>query len=1582
MTSGEADSIPAAPGSGATTVHGCRIWSELWSVMTSRRSRLSLIWWTAIGNKARNRAPEGEVWPLPLPFPEMHKKRAKRFQQDAERKLGLNFLVLVMNSLAAGRRHFRNAMPGVGTPLNRQQWEVVGRLAEHVNGWNSQPPVSASDMGRSAVKVEGMEDLLSTLAADAAPLAADLRNYLGRALSGMQTSWGNRHNPGEVVGSLTKDVACLAKPIEPQRLKFWETPSFDPSAFMDFGNLLKFVRPLDYAQTADEDEARPPRVSFRCKGADVVAFLELLDSSNRLALVPKSKVRLAFRNGAFSIPKDASRDRMVLDARPPNILESNDDPWIRSLGSLSQFNHYFLKSEEQAFIYAEDLREYYHAFLISRQCTLRNAFKLEVQPWQVRHLTCFDGSLVGKGALVPCLKTMAMGDLNAVSFGQVSHLSVLLSTGKLRLEDFTALSLRPPRGDFMAGLMIDDFLMFEKRTDPGVSERADEVSREVVKKYEEVKLPRHSGKAVHDEQKAVFWGASFDGDRGELRPAYSRVIPLAFLVLKMLHLGQTSVGLLEVLAGSFVAAFQLRRRLMATLEEIYAAQRGRLRTDVISFSTELHDELLTLVAMLVVAQTDFRLQPSTRLIASDASSGSEAAVYTTVPGRVTEELQRHALQRGMWNRLLSPCQAYMKEKGWLEPELELPEGAYDMHPLWEELVMTQQFLLQEKPRRVLQRRHINIGEIRAALRAEQVEGLRFPNSYYVHLQDSQVALASLVKGRSSSRHLNAEIRASIPIHVGFNVRPFFGFVRSKKNPADDPTRGQQIRRPAREAAQWMQEMWHGDYVGLDSMLKEQGLERMQLSGLPGQETLVPFKPVDLQRGGVVRADARRSLRKNKVWNKAAYSEDEGDCVGVREDEEGFRGEPTAPGSDSSLMKVREELEDDAEAEGSEEVPNSPLQLPDHRCFSEAEDAFEDEGDGASAARTTHTARKEDFANAEGKRLSEEALELLRSIPSSQFVFSKDFASLEEAWASGPGYLDLFSGSRGLAKAIVGTAKTWVLTYDISHDLSEDLLSFPVQRLILRMIRASCFRAMSAGPVCASFSTAVTPPVRTREFPAGVNWCSERQQQKNIDGNAMLAFVIRASRCCLRHGVLFLVENPDGSWMWRQVEEQLDWGPLLATGKVGDFRTDFCRYGTAWRKRTRFRTSLNIRGQKVLCACKRKHLQLRGRCAAKGCNYTKLAEPYPRSLCRILALALVGEAGMLGEVRPLDVAACAKLGTLRAGEAANPGPRAPRVMPRQGHLGSIEVLEPATVALRDRLWTDFCCWFEAEFGRDVLLDWIGRAPAVFVSSLIAYGNMCYSEGFSLHYFRQLLAHVQRVYVNLKVHMSAAWELVTRWQSTEPVAHRVPLPEPLLQAGIALALLWGWRRWAAVTMYCFYAISRVGEVLKARRSEALTPRDILFEQNILFLKVLAPKSRNRGARMQYSSTDVATAVAFVSSVWDDLMPDEYLFPGSASSYRSRWDKIFQRLGVSSAMKLTPGSLRGGGAVSAHRAGTPIANILWKMRLAHQKTLSFYLQEVSASSVLPSLSDSARENIQLLRSLLPVLIKTQGPQRTAMS
>ena len=133
---------------------------------------------------------------------------------------------------------------------------------------------------------------------------------------------------------------------------------------------------------------------------------------------------------------------------------------------------------------------------------------------------------------------------------------------------------------------------------------------------------------------------------------------------------------------------------MSVLQEIYEAQKNRQRNEIVCFSPELQDELFCALGLVSLTHLDMRLRPSDYLVASDASSTAEGAVATKIGQKATEELQRHALQKGLWNRLISPAQAYLREKGIEDLEAcELPEGEYDMHPLWQEIVETQEFSL-------------------------------------------------------------------------------------------------------------------------------------------------------------------------------------------------------------------------------------------------------------------------------------------------------------------------------------------------------------------------------------------------------------------------------------------------------------------------------------------------------------------------------------------------------------------------------------------------------------------------------------------------------------------------------------------------------------------------------------------------------------------------------------------------------------------------------------------------------------------------------------------------------------------------
>ena len=119
-----------------------------------------------------------------------------------------------------------------------------------------------------------------------------------------------------------------------------------------------------------------------------------------------------------------------------------------------------------------------------------------------------------------------------------------------------------------------------------------------------------------------------------------------------------------------------------------------------------------------------------------------------------------------------------------------------------------------------------------------------------------------------------------------------------------------------------------------------------------------------------------------------------------------------------------------------------------------------------------------------------ALQLLSAIPRSQFILptGKSWDDVGHL----PGHLDLFSGAKGFARSLANTTGRWVLTFDICHDPSENLLDEKVQKLLSQLVDAHAFISVSAGPVCSSFSRAVRPAVRSSTEPRGFSMQSVAQ----------------------------------------------------------------------------------------------------------------------------------------------------------------------------------------------------------------------------------------------------------------------------------------------------------------------------------------------------------------------------------------------------------------------------------------------------------------------------------------------------------
>lgn len=224
--------------------------------------------------------------------------------------------------------------------------------------------------------------------------------------------------------------------------------------------------------------------------------------------------------------------------------------------------------------------------------------------------------------------------------------------------------------------------------------------------------------------------------------------------------------------------------------------------------------------------------------------------------------------------------------------------------------------------------------------------------------------------------------------------------------------------------------------------------------------------------------------------------------------------------------------------------------------------------------------------------------------------------------------------------------------------------------------------------------------------------------------------------------------------------------------------------------------------------------------------------------------------------------------------------------------------------------------------------------------------------------------------MRLYLSAGWETVTKWELLEPVQHRPPIPEPLVEAMIVLALKWGWKTWAGCTALCFYGACRIGEVLNAKRQHLLTPSDLLSDEVTIYFRIVSPKTRRRGAVTQYTTVDHPFWAELISSIFKQLSSNDLLYCGNQSAYRTRFEAILKHIGVGKIHRLTPGSLRAGGTIAAHKHGLGISDLLWKLRLQHQKTLSHYLQEATAVSLLPALTAEVRMKIQLLRCFLPRL------------
>ena len=229
----------------------------------------------------------------------------------------------------------------------------------------------------------------------------------------------------------------------------------------------------------------------------------------------------------------------------------------------------------------------------------------------------------------------------------------------------------------------------------------------------------------------------------------------------------------------------------------------------------------------------------------------------------------------------------------------------------------------------------------------------------------------------------------------------------------------------------------------------------------------------------------------------------------------------------------------------------------------------------------------------------------------------------------PVFLEIFSGSGRLGRAVGRVVGIAVLLWDINFGPEYDLTNPSIQQRVMEWIRTGYVVAGHLGTPCGSFSRARDRPggpprLRSDDCLLGLERLKPHDAQKVAVGNILMRFTVRVMLLALRMILPFTLENPARSRLWLCPPIRA----LLRRKHVRVQQVEYCSFGMPWKKSTLFvavhlvlhtlEPYRCIGAKRGLCKYSgHAHVPLAGQ-LPDGRWMTHVAEPYPNKLCTVLA----------------------------------------------------------------------------------------------------------------------------------------------------------------------------------------------------------------------------------------------------------------------------------------------------------------------------------------------------------------------------
>lgn len=220
-------------------------------------------------------------------------------------------------------------------------------------------------------------------------------------------------------------------------------------------------------------------------------------------------------------------------------------------------------------------------------------------------------------------------------------------------------------------------------------------------------------------------------------------------------------------------------------------------------------------------------------------------------------------------------------------------------------------------------------------------------------------------------------------------------------------------------------------------------------------------------------------------------------------------------------------------------------------------------------------------------------------------------------------------------------------------------------------------------------------------------------------------------------------------------------------------------------------------------------------------------------------------------------------------------------------------------------------------------------------------------------------IQFLRPRLRRKLQGAREALKAREEKSPSRFRPPVPLPILICLVCKARLLAekalsdrdkklWMIFSALALVGFFGLLRPGELLNLRSADVVLPNSLALAGEFAVVRIVRPKNARQMGSQQYVEIRHPDAINWLS--WLKCQapkPESTLWPSTATKFRVLFKHICSSLQLET-LRLSPASLRAGGATWLVDEGVEISRIRFLGRWAHMRSLEHYIQVARAQQI----------------------------------